>query len=58
MSKNAQLFINHTWICLLLLTSCIELRKSIGAPATKVRQKLSIVAKDENSTEHFVHLDQ
>ncbi len=26
------------------------------APATKVRQNLSIVAKNENSTEHFVHL--
>ncbi len=30
MSKNAQLFMNHTWLCLLLLPSCIELRKSIG----------------------------
>ncbi len=30
MSKNAQLFMNHTWICLLLLPSCIELIKSIG----------------------------
>ncbi len=28
--KNAQLFMNHTWLCLLLLPSCIELRKSIG----------------------------
>ena len=28
----------------------------IRAPATKVRQNLSIVAKNENSTEHFVHL--
>ena len=27
--------------------------KSIRAPATKVRQNLSIVAKNENSTEHF-----
>ncbi len=26
------------------------------APATKVRQNLSIVAKNENSTEHLVHL--
>ena len=26
------------------------------APATKVSQNLSIVAKNENSTEHFVHL--
>ncbi len=25
------------------------------APTTKVRQNLSIVAKNENSTEHFVH---
>ncbi len=30
--------------------------KLIRAPATKVRQNLSIVAKNENSTEHFVHL--
>ncbi len=30
MSKNAQLFFNHTWLCLFLLPSCIELRKSIG----------------------------
>ncbi len=29
---------------------------SIWALATKVRQNLSIVAKNENSTEHFVHL--
>ncbi len=29
---------------------------TIRAPATKVRQNLSIVAKNENSTEHFVHL--
>ncbi len=28
--KNAQLFMNHTWICMLLLPSCIELIKSIG----------------------------
>ncbi len=28
----------------------------VRAPATKVRQNLSIVAKNENSTEHFVHL--
>ncbi len=26
------------------------------APATKLRQNLSIVAKNENSTEHFVKL--
>ncbi len=26
----------------------------LWAPATKVRQNLSIVAKNENSTEHFV----
>ncbi len=30
MSKNAQLFMNHTWLCLLLLPSCLEFRKSIG----------------------------
>ena len=30
MSKNAPLFMNHTWIYLLLLPSCIELIKSIG----------------------------
>ena len=29
---------------------------SLWAPAMKVRQNLSIVAKNENSTEHFVHL--
>ncbi len=29
---------------------------SLWAPATKVRQNLSIMAKNENSTEHFVHL--
>ena len=29
---------------------------ALWAPATKVRQNLSIVAKNENSTEHFVHL--
>ncbi len=28
--KNAQPFMNHVWICLLLPPSCIELRKSIG----------------------------
>ncbi len=30
MSKNAQHFMNHTWICLLLLPSHIALRKGIG----------------------------
>ena len=30
MSKNAKPFMNHTWICLLLLPRCIKLRKSIG----------------------------
>ncbi len=29
---------------------------SIRAPATKVKQNLSIVAKNENSTDYFVHL--
>ncbi len=31
-------------------------QKDFWAPATKVRQNLGIVAKNQNSTEHFVHL--
>ncbi len=33
-----------------------DMTNNFRAPATKVRQNLSIVAKNENSTEHFVHL--